>query len=255
MGGVASIGSRTLYVIELATKLTVIGVPALYLVGWAYLEAYWAVFGISETLLGLSASDYVRAGGMVFVRHIVGGSPWVAILAWAALLLLIAIMMLRTFAMPLLFAGARRFHAIVVSLRKEGRVEPKHRRLARAVDAGVDTARTLLMNVLLIFLLVLGLVYLAIQPSNTRGKESAQKQLSDLASFPTPERNWVLGYTEAESARPALVIGCGSEMCMLLRSEKTELLPRAAVSRMETCRRVNRADDGTFHCIGRMALL
>lgn len=255
MSGVASIGSRTLYVIELATKLTVIGVPALYLMGWAYLESYWAVFGISETLLGLSATDYVRAGGMVLVRHLVEGSPWVAILAWAALLLLIAVMMLRTFAMPLLFAGAQRFHAIVVSLRKEGRVEPKHRRFARTVDAVGETARTWLMNVLLIFLLVLGLVYLAIHPSSARGKESAQKQLSDLASFPTPERNWVLGYTEAESARPALVMGCGSEMCVLLRSEKTEVMPRSMITRMETCRRVSRADDGTFHCIGRMALL
>lgn len=255
MGGVANIGSRTLYVIELATKLTVIGVPALYLMGWAYLESYWAVFGISETLLGLSATDYVRAGGMVFVRHLVGGSPWVAILAWTALLLLIAVMLFRTFAMPLLFAGAQRFQAIVVALRKEGRVEPKHRRLARAVDTGVDSARTWLMNVLLAFLLVLGLVYLAIHPSNARGKESAQEQLSDLASFPTPERNWVLGYTEADSARPALVMGCGSEACVLLRSEKTELMPRSTVFRMESCLRVNKADDGTFRCIARAPLL
>ena len=255
MGEVESIGSRTLYVIEVATKLTVIGVPVLYLTGWAYLESYWAVFGISETLLGLSATDYVRAGGMVFVRHLVGGSPWVAILAWSALLLLIAVMLLRAFAMALLFSGAQRFHAIVVSLRKEGRVEPKHRRLARAADAGVDTARTWLMNVLLIFLLVLGLVYLAIYPSNTRGKESAQKQLSDLASFPTPERTWVLGYTEAESARSALVMGCGSEMCVLLRSEKIDVVPRSSITRMETCRRVEKTDGGNFQCITRTALL
>lgn len=255
MSAQGSLWSKAISVLEVATKLTVVGVPVLYMMGWAYLESYWGVFGISETLLGLSATDYVRAGSIVFVRHIVEGSPWVVILALAALLLLIAVTLLRAFAMPLLFAGAQRLQAILTSLREGARVEPKHRRLARTVDAGMDAAHRSLMKMLLIFLLVLGLVYVAIQPSNERGKEAAQKKLSELASFPTPELNWVLGYTEAESARPALVLECGSDMCVLLRSEKTDVVPRAMVTRMETCRRINKADDGRFHCITRTALL
>ena len=255
MNAQGSLWSKAQLVLEVATKLTIIGVPAFYLMGWAYLESYWAVFGISETLLGLSATDYVRAGAMVFVRHIVGGSPWVAILAWTALLLLIAVTLVRAFFMPLLFAGVQRFHAIVLLLRKGVRVEPKHRRLARTVDTGVDAARAWLMNVLLIFLLILGLVYVAIQPSNARGNKSAQKQLSDLASLPSSERSWVLGYTNTESARPALVMQCGSEMCVLLRDDKTEVIPRSTVTRMETCRRISKAGDGTLACTARTDIL
>lgn len=32
-------------------------------------------------------------------------------------------------------------------------------------------------------------------------------------------------------------------------------IPRSTITRMETCRRVGKADDGTFHCIARTALL
>ncbi|PPJ43123.1 hypothetical protein C0063_07875 [Pseudoxanthomonas sp. KAs_5_3] len=247
--------SKAQSVLEVATKLTIIGVPAFYLMGWAYLESYWAEFGISETLLGLSAADYVRAGAMMFVRHVVEGSSWIAILAWASLVLLIVVMLLTAFAMPTLFAAARWFRSLVLSFRREGRVDPKHRRLARSVVSGVDAARTWLMNALLIFLLVLCLIYLGIQPSKERAKEYAQKEIATFATFATTERNWVLGYTENEDVRPALVMQCGSEMCVLITSEKLEVIPRSAITRMETCRRVGRADDGTFHCITRTALL
>lgn len=247
--------SKAQSVLEVATKLTIIGVPAFYLMGWAYLESYWAVFGISETLLGLSATDYVRAGAMVFVRHVVEGSSWVAILAWVAVGLLIVVMLLTLFAMPMLFSMARWARSVVLSLRMKGAVDPRHRRLARSVASGVDSVRTWLVNVLLIFLLVLSLIYLGIQPSKVRAEEQAKKELAELAKFRTLERNWVLAYTEAESARPALVMQCGSEMCVLLTSEKTEVVPRSTVTRMETCRRISKADDGTFRCITRAALL
>ena len=65
----------------------------------------------------------------------------------------------------------------------------------------------------------------------------------------------MLGYTTTESARPALVMQCGAEMCVLLRDQKTEVVPRSAVTGMETCRRIGKADDGTFRCIARMDIL
>ena len=246
--------SKAQSVLEVATKLTIIGVPSFYLMGWAYLESYWAVFGISETLLGLSATDYVRAGAMMFVRHVVQGSSWVGILAWCALGLLIVVMLLTVFAMPALFAVARWFRSVALSLRREGRVDPRHRRLARSVDSWLESARSWLMNVLLIFMLVLSLIYLGIQPSKERAEELAKKELSEIAKLSDSERNWVLAYTTAETVRPALVMQCGSEMCVLLTSEKTEVVPRSTVTRMETCRRVSKIDDGTFRCITRAAL-
>lgn len=255
MGVLGSIGSKTLQLIELATKLTIVGVPALYFAGWAYLDTFWSEFGIADELLGYTGADYLRSGSLVLIHSIIGSTTWVAIITWVIVPIVITLMVLRVLAMPMLFGANRKFRAFKAKLRRQGRVAPRHRALARSIDTAVDTANAGVLSFLVMFLFVVGLIYVGVKPSAARARADAEKERVALAQVGTLERNWVLGYTENEDVRPALVMQCGSEMCVLLTSEKLEVIPRSAITRMETCRRIGKADDGRFHCITRTALL
>jgi hypothetical protein len=255
MGVLGSLGSKTQHVIELATKLTVIGVPALYFAGWGYLDIYWEEFGIDDAVLGYSSVDYIRRGALVLIQSILGGASWVLVFAWISVAVLIILECIRTFGIPRLFGAGRKIKVFLAEVRRRRRVARKYRELASSIDAIFESSQVGVISFLTFFLFAVGLIYLGVTPSASKAKTDAAKERVALSTFATLERNWVLTYTDAESARPALLLGCGSEMCALLRSERTELIPRSTVSRMETCRRVNRADDGTFRCISRTALL
>ncbi len=242
------IWSKTQQLLELATKLTIIGVPALYLMGWAYLETYWARFGISETLLGFSATDYLRAGSLVLIRLIADGSSWVVIIAWVCLPVLLGLMAVRFFAIPTLFQAGRRIHSGLHPLRRQARVSSRHRRLARSMEALIDAFTAGVLTFLIAFLLILGLIYAGIKPAKEQAGAYAEKELRALAQLASLERNWVLAHTEAASSRPALVLQCGSEMCAFLVGERVEVLPRSGIIKAETCRRIGRSDHGSFHC-------
>lgn len=255
MGVLGGLGSKTQTLIELATKLTVIGVPALYFAGWAYLDTYWGEFGIDDTVLGYSSVDYIRQGALVLIMSIIGGTPWVAWFAGVSLALLIIVACIRTFGIRRLSGIGRKVRRFFVEMNRRLQVAPRHRALANAVDAGFENLQVGVLGFLLLFLFSFGLIYLGVKPASAKAKDDAEKERAALSKLATLERNWVLGYTDAESARPALVMQCGSDMCVLLRSERTELVPRPTVSRMETCRRVTKTDDGSFRCMTRTALL
>lgn len=255
MAALASIGSKTQHLIELAAKLTVIGVPALYFAGWAYLDTYWGEFGISDALLGYSSVDYIRQGALVLIMSILGGTSWVTWFTGVSVVALLIVACIRTFGIPRLSGIGRTVRKFFVEMNRRMQVAPRHRALADAVDAGFENLQVCVLGFLLLFLFAFGLIYLGVKPASAKAKHDAEKERAALSKLATLERNWVLGYTEAESARPALVMECGSEMCVLLRGDKTDIIPRSAVTRMETCRRVSNADDGSIHCIARTALL
>lgn len=255
MAAVASIGSKVQHLIEVATKLTVIGVPALYFAGWAYWDTYWGEFGIGDDLLGYSSVDYIRRGALVLMQSILGGAPWVLWFAWISAAALIILACVRAFGIPRLFGATRRVRKFGVEMRRQVRVAPKHRALASSIDAVFENGQVGVLSVLILFLFAVGLTYLGVQPAASMARADAESERAALSKLTSQESHWVLAYTEAESARPALVMQCGSEMCVLLRSEKTDVIPRAMVTRMETCRRVAKADDGRLHCITRTALL
>ena len=255
MGVLGSIGSKTQHLIELATKLTIVGVPALYFAGWAYLDTYWAEFGVADELVGYTGADYIRSGSLVLVHSILESTTWVAIIVWVFVPILIILMCIRIFALPKMFGMARKARAWRSRVRQRGRLPLRRRGLARSLDALIDTAHAGVLGFLAAFLFVVGLIFIGVKPSTAKAKADAQQERTTLAAFATTERNWVLGYTENEDVRPALVMQCGSEMCVLLTSEKLEVIPRSAITRMETCRRIGKADDGAFHCITRTALL
>lgn len=255
MAALASIGSKTQHLIELATKLTIIGVPALYFAGWAYLDTYWGEFGIGDGLLGYTSVDYIRSGALVLIQSILGGAPWVLWFSWVSVVVIILLTCIRTFGISRLVDLSKRARKFQVEMQRRGRVDPKHRALASFVDAVVENAQIGTLSLLMLFLFAVALIYLGIKPAAYKAKADAKKERVALAKLATLERNWVLAYTDAESGRPALVMQCGSEMCVLVRSEKTDVVPRSTVTRMETCRRVNRADDGSLRCMARTALL
>lgn len=255
MAALASIGSKAQHLLELAAKLTIIGVPALYFAGWAYLDTYFGEFGIDDAVLGYTSVDYIRSGALVLVRSIIDGASWVMWATWVSVALLLILACISTFWIPHLFRATRKARVFRAEMHRQGRVAPRHRALASLVDKVVENLQAGALSFLMLFLFAFGLIYLGVKPAATKASADAEKERLALSKLTTLERNWVLGFTEAESARVALVMHCGSEMCVLLRDEKTEVVPRSTVTRMETCRRISKADDGMFRCVARTDLL
>jgi hypothetical protein len=255
MGVLASIGSKIQHLLELATKLTIIGVPALYFAGWAYLDTYWGEFGIDDALLGFTSADYIRRGALVLITSIIDGTPWVAWIAGVSFTLLLILACIRAFGVPRLFGASRKARKFRVEMSRLMHVAPRHRALANAFDAGFENFQVGVLSFLLLFLFAFGLIYLGVTPAASKAKTDAEEERVALSKLATLERNWVLGYTEAESIRPAVVMQCGNDMCVLLRSERTEAVPRSSITRMETCRRISKSDDGMFRCTTRTELL
>lgn len=247
----SGIWSKTRQLVELATKLTIIGVPVLYFMGWIYLEAYWAKFGISETLLGFTATDYLRSGAFVLMLSIVRGSPWVLSIALICTVLVVLLVLIRMYALPKLFAITRRTRLYLATVRKEAwkNVSPKHRRLALSLGALGDSITAGVISFLAVLLFLIGTIFVGISPSRTMAEENADKTMRSLNRFASTEQSWVLAYAEEASNRPALVVQCTGEACVLMAGERFEVLPRTAIIKLETCRKVGRSDSGTFHCI------
>lgn len=249
--------AKVLQLIDIAAKLVVVGVPVLYFMGWIYLETYWKKLGVSDGLLGLTTTDYLRAGAMVLLMSIAKASGWILIFALACAVVITLLVAARVIFLPKLFAVNRKLQAVQAVQRREARrrVSPKHRRLANRLDAGADTLAAGAMALLVSFMFLLGLIVVGIKPSQMAAEEQADKLLKAIAKLSSEDGDWLIAHLEAAVGRPALVVQCGGETCVLLADDRMEVWPRASINRMETCRRVEKSDDGTFHCAARTALL
>ena len=257
MNMLGAVWSKVLQLIDLAAKLVVVGVPVLYFTGWIYLETYWQKLGVSDTLLGLSTTDYLRSGAMVLMMSLVGLSPWVLLFAVICTLVMALLIATRLVFVPKLFVANRKIKAVQVTQRREERkrILPKHRQLARSLESAIDTVSAGGMALLISFLFLLGLIVAGIKPSQARAEEEAAKTLKSISNIASEEANWLIAHLEGAPGRPSLVVQCAGEACVLLTGRHMEVWPRTAITRMETCRRVGKADDGTFHCITRVAIL
>lgn len=117
---------------------------------------------------------------------------------------------------------------------------------------GVVWAKVLQLIDIAAKLVVVGV---GIKPSQMAAEEQADKLLKAIAKLSSEDGDWLIAHLEAAVGRPALVVQCGGETCVLLADDRMEVWPRASIHRMETCRRVKKSDDGTFHCAARTVLL
>ena len=257
MNMLGAVWAKVLQLIDLAAKLVVVGVPVLYLMGWSYLETYWKGLGVDDTLLGLSTVDYLRSGAMVLTVSIIELAPWVKWLAMVCLVAIIALMAIRLFWLPHLFAADRQVRAAQAAQLRDARrrTSPKHRELAQTLDALVDMVSAGALAVLFSFLLLIGFIFLGIKPAHTMAEEEAAKTMESIRKAGLKEDNRLIAHLDGLQGRSALVVKCVGEACILATGERIEVWPRSAVTRMETCRRVGKTDDGRFHCLKRTELL
>jgi len=257
MNVLGALWAKVLQLIDFAAKLVVVGVPALYFMGWSYLEKYWEKLGVSDTLLGLSTPDYLRSGAMVLMVSFIELAPWVVRLMVACLVAVCGLIFARVFFLRQLSFANRSDRTAEERKKKDAskRLLPRHRHLARTLDGLVETISSGSIALLVSFAFFAGLIALGIKPSQDMAEKDAATKLRAVSRAAVEEDNWLLAHSEAAPGRAAHVVQCGGEVCVVLTGERTEAWPRSSITRMETCRRVGKADDGTFHCITRTALL
>jgi hypothetical protein len=257
MNMLGAVWAKVLQLIDLAAKVIVVGVPVLYFMGWSYLEKYWEQFGVSDTLLGLSTPDYVRSGAIVLMVSLLELSPWVLRLAVASVVLISALVVARIFFLPNLFSVHRGVRTAQTAQKKDAgkRLLPKYRQLARTLDGLVDTVAAGSVSFLIPFMFLVALIVAGIKPSQAMAEKDAAEKLKSVSNAAVEEASWLIAHSDEAAGRPSLVVQCGGEVCVVLTGDRTEVWPRSSITRMETCRRVGKADDGTFHCINRMKIL
>lgn len=86
-----SLGRRVSVALEFVVKLVAIGVPILYALGRIYSDSYWHELGLTSSLMGDSAEDYLYIG---FSSIVVAGARLLGVdvystLAYAALVALV----------------------------------------------------------------------------------------------------------------------------------------------------------------------
>lgn len=253
MNMLGGVWAKVLQLIDLAAKLIVVGVPVLYFMGWSYLEKYWEKLGVSDTLLGLSTPDYLRSGAMVLMVSFIELSPWVLRFSILIVVVIFALVITRMFFLPNLFSARRGVRAAQMAQKKDAgkRLLPEYRRLARTVDGLVDTVSAGSLSLMVSFLFLLGLILVGIKPSQVMAEEAAAKKLASLSNAAVEDGNWLIAYSDVAPGRPSLIVQCGGDTCVVLTGDRMEVWQRSAIARMETCRLVGKADDGTFQCISR----
>jgi len=204
----------------------------------------------------LSTPDYLRSGAMVLMVSFIELSPWVLCFSILSAVVICALVITRMFFLPNLFSAHRGVRAAQTAQKRDAakRLLPKYRHLARTLDGLVDTVSAGSISFLVLFLFLLGLIVAGIKPSQVMAEEDAAEKLASLSNAAEEDANWLMAHSDAAPGRPSLIVQCGGDTCVVLTGDRMEVWSRSDIARMETCRRVGKADDGTFHCITRAPL-
>lgn len=218
-------GARYSGVLELLTKAALLGGPLFYVLGRVYAEGYWSALGVSSSVMGVEAEDYIYFGFIVIANGLALVIPradntaiWMAPLASVVLLIALGFSVwlfgrVRAWLARKLRRHARRLRAFL--LRKKSAVE------------ALGTAGSILSAAcaaILAFLLVSGALLFPIVIANSIGKWRAGKVSQELEAG-TNEYVQVLVDGEAMGQ----LVECTDRYCVIFAHGQFTPVPLEAV--------------------------
>jgi len=233
--------------VELLTKLTIIGLPLLYLLGWAYMESFWRVFGLHDELLAYTTSELVRAGTLMLLT------------SFTDLVDLSLILGLGVFALAAtLVVWATRARLIgplskcIGNKRAERNAsepfDPKEQRVAALLDRGMDAILGGVLSILSLLLAGMLLVWITLVPATSLGEREATTGMQKLQSAIGTNGKFVLAGLASDHRRMALLIRCSAAQCALFDGAGVVLVARSEIYAFQPCFQVERGEEGDLHC-------
>lgn len=218
-------GARYSGMLELLTKAVLLGGPLFYVLGRVYAEGYWSALGVSSSVMGVEAEDYIYFGFIVIANGLALVIPradnaaiWLAPLASVLLLLALGLFVwlfsrARTWLARKLRRPARRLRAFLA-------------RRKSAVEA-LGTAGSILSgacSAILAFLLVSGALLLPIVIASSIGKWRAVKVSQELEAG-TKEYAQVL----VDGQAMGQLVECTDKYCVVFAHGEFTPVPLDAV--------------------------
>lgn len=247
MGGQSN--TKAIVALDLISKLVVVGAPGLYFIGWAYAEGLWTAFGVSDGSLGYSSIELMKLGviGVINSFLSVVASRWTSS---AILLLVVAMFVLIMFRfwLPrwLMFCYAK----ILWVKRKV--LSSQRLRLRRKVGVAkfIENAfeKVAFLTVGFAGFVVGGviLVLILVGPALALGKEDGASWLARLKDLEHDKKGFLMA-VRMDSV--SILIGCGSEMCVVYGGMAIEVIKKSDVLRFEPCRQVRYGHAGRLYCV------
>lgn len=227
-------GARYSGMLELLTKAVLLGGPLFYVLGRVYAEGYWSALGVSSSVMGVEAEDYIYFGFIVIANGLALVIPradntaiWLAPLASVLLLLALGLFVW-------LFGRAKTWLAHKLR-RSAGHLRAFLARRKSAVEA-VGTAGSILgaaCSTILAFLLISAALLLPVVIASSIGKWRAGKVSQELETG-TQAYAQVLVDGEAMGQ----LVECTDKYCVVFAHGQFTPVPLEAV---RWARRGNRA--------------
>lgn len=235
--------------LDALTKVVVVGVPGLYLFGWAYLESFWGAFGLDDVAMGYTTVEYVRSGSMALIGCVFGtlnSWRWVMLAPIALMLLLVLIKVLALGRLHKLRRSARVFRRRIRSAREP--LKGERAKIAALLDRGVDIVANTSLSVLGVALVVGVFLLVAAGSGGELGKKRGVARLEMISSAETESAGFTFVPAMAGTGGAAILVGCSAANCAVYNGRYVSVVTRTAIPVMIPCRTVRADRQGGLYC-------
>lgn len=212
---------------ELVAKITLLGAPALYVLGRVYADSYWTALSIPPSVMRQSGEDYIFLGFIALVSGLISVLPRAdSVAVWLAPLLSLALLLALAVGVWLL----RRAHDWLVS-KIRGLAAPIRHHLSsrREQIEALSTASKIvdgLANLAMAFLIVSILLITPIVMTHAAGKREAEALVERLRDAPSKGIEVSLRSNETWRGH---AIECGPRYCVVYSGGAFSVAPESDV--------------------------
>jgi len=199
--------------IELVAKITLLGAPALYVLGRIYAESYWTALKIPPSAMRQSGEDYIYFGFMALISGLISVLPRADSLAvWLAPFLSLALLLVLAASVWVLRLGGCWFTSVIQRYAAPIREYLSKRR--EQIEALSTASRIFdgLANLVMAFLIASILLITPIVMAHAAGKRAAELVAERMSEDPSKRIEVALRSTETWRG---YAVECGTRYCVV----------------------------------------
>ena len=204
-------GWRYAAILELLTKVILLGGPVFYVLGRIYTESYWGSLGVTPSVMAVAAEDYIYYGFIVVASGLAMVLPQAGYGAiWLAPLAAILILLFLGAAVWLLGRAKQWLARKLRKFRRRLKVLMARQRPALQSIVTASTILSVVSTLVLVLLLVSAALLLPIVIAHSVGKERASKVIANLA-----KSEGAYAPIDVEGKSTGRLVDCNDRYCVV----------------------------------------
>lgn len=235
-------------IITYAVPVIGLVVPLLYFVGRIRSEAYWNKMQVPPGVMTYGFEDYVYTGFAAIPIAVAEAFSWWGmgpLGAWLTAVLVSAFLTGLTVAVRRLVGRKLQERAVALEHKLRSWRESKPIWL---LEFAVPFFKTFehLCSAFLAILLPLLVVISVIVWADRSGKRVAERDLGDVRSLSEGEVLSLIHFSVSDKELTGIAVGCAGDWCAVRRGEKTVVISKTAVSKIDQCQIVKNPPEATL---------